>query len=137
MGVRQQSIERFKSGQSSNEKVTKDTKAPVITDGSQMRYSGRVLGGGLMAHMGGGTPMLPSGTHVWKQTTEVRPAGVHYEPRGEFGRMPNTHKTKATGMGMHSSKPGKNALGETMNKVGLNALKGAKKPAKGSFKGNY
>lgn len=106
----------FKEGQNTNDHKGDAPKAPIKSNMSKVKGSG--VSDALHAALSHRDSYIPSDNHVITHTTRIEPAGAHYEPRGEFGRVQGRQAVPATSMKSHTSKPGQNALGKALNKVG-------------------
>lgn len=132
MPQRMQKITPFQQGQATNEHPDKTKSAPVT---SEMQSTRKPWDSGLMRAFGhkGMPPTLPTPKHMASSRTTPKPRGALYSPAGEFGKMRQTHTAKSTySYGGAPNKKGDNALGKAMNRVGQNALPGAKRPKMGS-----
>lgn len=126
MATREQKVEPFKSGQNSAAKGEPAGPVKVKSNMSKTKNAGN--GDALHAMLASRTPILPSDNHVYTHTTRVEPAGAHYSPRGEFGKVAETGKSSGVyDYGSAPDKKGDNPLGRALNKVGTQS--GGKKRA--------
>lgn len=116
MGERMQSTTAFKAGQSTNEHKGDAPKVKVKENMSQVRHNGEP--DPLVQALKGRDTYIPQGMHKFSNSKTSKP----YAPMGEFGKPADRFKTKATGMGSHTSKKGDNALGQALSRGGQNAL---------------
>lgn len=116
MPERMQKTTPFMEGQNSNDHKGDAPKAPVKFKMAKTRNAGNP------------DPLVQVLIHPPREFSDtqhfakrsVHGRGHHYTPDGEFGR-PTTGslgKTKATGMSLHTSRKGENALGRALNRVG-------------------
>lgn len=126
-------ISRTQDGGNSNEKSGAGEKVKVKERGAAMKMGG--VKDPLRGALGGGPKKSTSSQHKISPSKTPAAGGAHYSPAQEFGSI-HGPQSPATSMTIHFSNPGQNALGDVMNRVGLNALPGAHAPGRGTFRGN-
>lgn len=136
MATRTQKIEPFKEGQNTNDHKGYAPKTKVVSNASSSRSADPGTGiDHLRAALSVRNQSLPADNHVWTHTTRIEPAGAHYAPTGEFGKVARTgaghgvysykgapNRKGSNAVGSNSNRKGDNPLGRAMNRVGTNAI---------------
>jgi hypothetical protein len=113
--------EPFQSGQNT---VARDKaeKVPIKFDMSKVSRNG--IPDPLKEAIAGRSSYIPRDMHEFRHGKTSRSRGALYHPMGEFGtpKIGPEHKTKATGIDSHTSRPGGNPLGSPKGGRGGNPL---------------
>jgi len=113
--------EPFQSGQNTLAR-DKAEKVPIKFNLSKQRNIGQP--DMLAEAIKGRDSYIPKDLHGFSHRKTPRPRGALYHPMGEFGKPSagREHRSRATGIDSHTSRPGSNAVGRPSGGRGGNPL---------------